>query len=82
MFPKDMAQGNKKAISKSKIINKIATKKNLTSNSILESLKASKPHSYAESFSASGFFGENKKFNTTNPTLNPKAINRKIIIDR
>ena len=37
--------GNRNEISKSKIINKIATKKNLTSNFCLESPKGSKPHS-------------------------------------
>jgi len=48
-------QGNKKEISKSKIINKIPTKKNLTSNFCRESPKGSNPHSYTETFSGSGF---------------------------
>ena len=48
--------GNKNEISKSKIINKIATRKNLTSNFCLESPKGSNPHSYTDTFSASGLF--------------------------
>ena len=51
-----MLQGNKKEISKSKIIKIIPTKKNLTSNFCLESPKGSNPHSYTEIFSESPFF--------------------------
>jgi hypothetical protein len=50
---KDITQGNINEISKSKIINKIPTKKNRTSNFCLESLKGSNPHSYIVTFSLS-----------------------------
>ena len=52
-------QGNKKEISKSKIIKIIPTKKNLTSNFCLESPNGSNPHSYTEIFSVSPFFTAN-----------------------
>jgi hypothetical protein len=44
--------------------------------------KAPKPHSQVDSFSGSGFLGERIKFIKTNPILNARAINKKIIIDR
>ena len=36
----------------------------------------------AESFSGSGFLGENRKFNTMNPMLSAKATKMNIIIDK
>ena len=54
ILPSEIAQGNKNAISKSKIINKIATKQKRTSKTVRASLKGSNPHSYAESFSTDG----------------------------
>ena len=42
---KQIEKGNKKKISRSKIKNKIATIKNLISNSVRESEKGLKPHS-------------------------------------
>ena len=47
---KTTAQGNKKTISKSKIINKIATNANLTGTLNLASENGSKPHSYADNW--------------------------------
>ena len=46
--------GNNNDISRSNIINNIATKKNLTSNFCLESINAANPHSNAADFSVSG----------------------------
>jgi len=53
-------QGNKKEISRSKIINNIPTKKNLISNCCLESPYGAKPHSNGDIFSASEFLTANK----------------------
>jgi len=57
---KTILQGNKKEISKSKMMNRIPIKKNLTSNFWRESPYGSKPHSYTETFSGSGFLTANK----------------------
>ena len=52
------------------------------SNCILESLKASNPHSYVDNFSGSGFLGDAKKLIKTNPMLSKKEIKTNITIDR
>ena len=52
------------------------------SNCILESLKASNPHSYVDNFSGSGFLGEARKLIKTNPMLSDREIKIKITIDR
>ena len=82
ILPNEIAHGNRKALSKSNIINKIATKYNLTSNSSLESSNGSNPHSYAESFSGSGLLGERIKLITTKAQLSPNARTKKIIIGK
>ena len=52
------------------------------SNCILESLKASNPHSYVDNFSGSGFLGEARKLIKTNPMLSDREIKIKITIDK
>ena len=79
---KAIAQGNRKAISKSKIIKRIATRYYLTSKGILASSNSSKPHSYGDSF-ASDFSPLPKR----NPkrsirTPNTAATEIKIIIGK
>lgn len=51
------AHGNKKAVSKSNMINNIATKKNRISKGVLASSNALKPHSKAAFFDLDGLFG-------------------------
>lgn len=52
--------GKRYEISKSKIKNKIPTRKNLTEKGIREDSNGSNPHSYADTFSLSGFFSPSK----------------------
>ena len=54
---KATAQGNKNAVSKSNIINKIATRKKRMSKGVLASSNASKPHSKAAFLVLLGLFG-------------------------
>ena len=54
--------------------NIIATNKILSSNSILESSKASNPHSYADNFSGSGFEGDVKKLAMMKLMLKKKSL--------
>ena len=56
IWPSDIAQGNKNAISKSNIINKIATRKNLTSNSFSSEYSSVRKKQFQLSFTMSNFF--------------------------
>ena len=72
-----MLHGNKNDISKSNIINNIPTKKNRTSNCFLLSVNGANPHSYVDTFSASGLLFANKYDNPTKIT----AITADIIVN-
>ena len=52
--------GNKKLTSRSKMMNNIATRKNLMLNSVRESSKGLNPHSEIDSFSKSSSFKDKK----------------------
>ena len=53
-------QGNKYDISRSNTRNNMAIKKNLIEKGLPGEWKGSKPHSYTDTFSLSGFLSDNK----------------------
>jgi hypothetical protein len=77
---KQILNGNKNEISRSNIINKIATIQNLISNSIRESENGLKPHSYELSFSVSSNLLETKKLKKNIISDSKILINKKIKI--
>lgn len=55
--------GSRSAISKSNSRNRMATRKNRIENGSRADPKGSKPHSYGDSFSESGFVWASQRFN-------------------
>lgn len=70
--------GNNRAISKSNSRNRMATRKNRSENGSRADPSGSKPHSYGESFSASGFICGSQK--ETRARISDKAVEINMVI--
>lgn len=76
-------RGNRRAISKSKSRNRIATRKKRIENGSRAEPRGSKPHSYGESFSEFGFVWASQKFSIVRMMLSDKdrvSINKIMLI--
>lgn len=76
-------RGNRRAISRSKRRNRMATKKNRMENGSRAEPRGSKPHSYGESFSEFGFVWASQKFNIVRTMLSNEdrvSINKIMLI--
>ena len=66
--------GSRRAISKSNKRNIIATRKNRIENGSRADPRGSKPHSYGDSFSGSGFIWASQKFSRVRAMLSASDI--------
>lgn len=73
--------GSRRAISRSNSRNRIATRKNRIENGSRADPRGSKPHSYGDNFSGSGFICASQKFNAVRMMLriNDVMIMKRII---